>query len=342
MKDKATFNSPLADYMEMHLEKCRRELGESSCTARERHLLDFDRFLVSRSWQTGDPLDEKTMTEWLSGHAPLSGSTIMTYSNSIRMFLRFYSAMTGEHVFIPPLYKARNDYVPHIYSDDEMDAIYELVDNYPYGLSLTLPYIHLEFPTVIRLLEAGGFRLNELITARMAQVDLENGTIKMINTKGMKERYVPLSEPAADLLRQYCRAMKLEDCPDACLFPRRNLREPLCKSDIENRFRKVLVKAGIRPSTPSGHARGPCIHCLRHRFVLKAVRQLIAQGVETGDIAPYLSIYLGHKGIYETEMYMKFYADMFPGEIEKFESYAKSAMPDEAEWDCWMEQGGSR
>ena len=253
------------------------------------------------------------------------------------MFLRFYSQLTGLKTYEPPMYRADDSYVPYIFSDEEMDIIYELVDNYVSGCNNTLPYILLEFPMVIRLLDSNGFRLNELITVKMTEVNLNDGILKMINTKGNKNRLVPLDPEMTYLLQTYCKTMGLKENSDAYLFPRRNFMEPLKGQDITSRFRLVLVKAGIRNErSAKRYAREACVHCLRHRFTMKAIQQLISKGINLEDTVPYLSIYLGHNGIVETETYMKFLVEFFPEELEKFAQYASNFLPDETIWNDWM------
>lgn len=74
--------------------------------------------------------------------------------------------------------------------------------------------------------------------------------------------------------------------------------------------------------------RGPCFHCLRHVFVLNSFKQLTSQGISMDDSVPYLSIYLGHSNLMQTERYMKFTTDMFEDELQKFADYSDSIFPE--------------
>ena len=129
----------------------------------------------------------------------------------------------------------------------------------------------------------------------------------MVNSKNGKQRLVPLDESMAKILKDYCKAMGLEENSPAYLFPRSTSKiEPLKNDDIGSRFRYVLVKAGIRKvRSSSPRSREACLHCLRHRFTLKAIQQLLSLGLALEDALPYLSVYLGHTSVVETEMYMK-------------------------------------
>lgn len=330
------FHSSLAEYFVLHLIERKESLSESSYHRDVSHLHDFDDYLHAASFQCDDRIDEGLITKWTHLHDNMAAKTIMTYVNNVRMFLRFYSKITGTMVYMPPTYPAKDTYVPYLFTDEEMAVIYNQVDNYENGITNALPYILLEFPTIIRLLDSSGFRIAEVCAIQMKDVDLKYGILKLLNTKSDKQRLVPLSDNMAELLCQYCNAMKLVEGTSAYLFPRHDYFEPLKTSDIRNRFRNVLIKAGIREERLYNNERGPCLHCLRHRFVLKAIRLLLSVGITIEDAIPYLSIYLGHKSIRETEKYIKFAADLFPEEMNKFFKASEELYPDERIWDNCM------
>ena len=336
MEENLIFKSSLAGILKLFLQNYKTTVSPTTYARKISHMHDFDEFLVKDGYKEGDPLNEPLLTRWLSTHKELKNGSINFYSNSLRVFLRFYSEYNGKPGYLPPLYKEDDLYMPYLISDDEMECIYNLVDNYNYGPNLASPFIQFEFPMVIRLLDSNGFRLNELLTTKMTEINLRDGVLKMVNTKNERQRLVPLTGSMTELLDTYCKAMGLYEGTEAYLFPKRTFSEPLINTDIANRFRKVLVKVGIRKGTEDFHARGACIHCLRHRFTLNSIKQLLQKGITMEDVVPYLSIYLGHTSISETEKYMKFFADMFPEELDKFGEEATKLLPDESIWNDWM------
>ena len=171
----------------------------------------------------------------------------------------------------------------------------------------------------------------------MTEVYLAQGILKLVKTKNNRQRLVPLSCDMNSILKAYCKVLNLQENSPVYLFPRKNFHEPLKKWDIEDRFRKVLVKAGIRNNRSTNmFAREACIHCLRHRYTLRVIKQLMAENISLEDMIPYISTYLGHKSITQTEAYMKFFADVFPNELEKFGKEASKLLPDKSIWDEWM------
>ena len=51
-------------------------------------------------------------------------------------------------------------------------------------------------------------------------------------------------------------------------------------------------------------------------------------GISTDNSVPYLSIYLGHNSLKETERYMKFTTDMFMDEFQKFAAFSGGVFPE--------------
>ncbi len=222
METNLQFNSSLAKYFVLHLVERKGSLCETSYRRRVYQLHDFDDYLRSESFQCDDRIDEALITKWTHLHNDMAAKTIMTYVNSVRMFLRFYSKASGTVVYMPPTYPAEDSYVPYLFTDEEMAVIYDLVDNYENGNTNGLSFIPLEFPTIIRLLDSSGFRIAEICAIQMKDVDLKYGILKLLNTKRDRQRLVPLSDSMAELLRQYCHAMKLSEGTSAYLFPRHN------------------------------------------------------------------------------------------------------------------------
>ena len=121
MTDELQFKSALAKYFVQHMEERKSSLCDSSYTRNVFQLHDFDNYLYSISFQVGDRIDETLVTKWTHLHDNMAANTIMTYVNSVRMFLRFYSKISGDIVYMPPSYPTNDTYVPYLFSDDEMN-----------------------------------------------------------------------------------------------------------------------------------------------------------------------------------------------------------------------------
>ena len=78
------------------------------------------------------------------------------------------------------------------------------------------------------------------------------------------------------------------------------------------------------------HSIGQCLHCFRHYFAIHSFAQAEQNGRPAEDSVPFLSVYLGHHDMDETEKYLKFSGDMFPEYIELFEDFASGVFAEVA------------
>ena len=67
---------------------------------------------------------------------------------------------------------------------------------------------------------------------------------------------------------------------------------------------------------------------MRHVFAIKSFAQSERRGQHIDDLIPFLSVYLGHEGIYETEKYLKFSNEIFPESIDAFGNFMSGLMPE--------------
>ena len=83
-------------------------------------------------------------------------------------------------------------YVPHVYSDRELAALFAATDRCRYCPEV--PFRHLVMPVLFRTIYACGLRCSEARLLRVADVDVENGVLQIRDSKGGKDRQLPLSE----------------------------------------------------------------------------------------------------------------------------------------------------
>lgn len=289
------------------------------------YLLRFDSFL-SKHVSSRGLLNEELIEQWLS---TLSGksSTIENEVIVIRQFLQYLS-LNGEKTFIPAIPKVHDDYVPYLFNDDELRLIFTSADSIIQHDSKVDPLLVIEFPVIIRLLYSCGLRIGETVRIEIQDVDFTNGLLRLINTKGDKHRLVPMSEGMTDILFRYSCSMGFYRHNEGWLFPSGKTEDHISDRAIKHRFEMILDQNGIRLANRQKHGRGPCLHCMRHVFAFKSFLQAERQGRHLDDAIPYLSIYLGHDSLYETEKYLKFSNEMFPESIDDFGSYMTGLLPE--------------
>lgn len=245
----------------------------------------------------------------------------------IKIFLEHLKSY-GIHAYIPPIPKVSDDYVPYIFSDDEIDRIFSIADALQMGRPYKNTFIHVEFPMILRLMYGSGLRIGETLSLKMKDVALDTGMLTLKYTKGNKQRLVPMHSTLTKILWKYCMAMGIVGYPEAYLFPTVDPTEPVTTHSAQHKFNGILELGDISLIGRKKHQRGPCLHCFRHVFVFKSFANAEKNGCRIDDSVPYLSIYLGHDSLKETEKYLKFSSEMFPEAMELFGDYTAQIFPE--------------
>lgn len=316
-----SFNSIFAESMEQFLLTREASLKERTIVVNRRQLKSLDEYIVVHHITV---LDRATVDGWLS---TLSGSesTIQHTVCTVRLYIIFLNK-SGTKAYIPAVPKCHDDYIPYIFSDDEINSIIETADSYPSRWNNTIPYIGIEFPIIVRIALCCGLRLSECVSLKKKNIHFDDGILIVENSKGNKSRMVPMHQSLTELLEKYCILMNIQN-PDSWLFPGKELSSHVEGEKIYFRFAWVLKANGILTSKER-FERGPCFHCLRHVFVLNSFKQLSTNGISVDNAVPYLSIYLGHSSLVETERYMKFTTEMFKDKFRKFHDFSSSIYPE--------------
>ena len=306
-----------------HLAIRERELAPSSFAVSRRVLLSFDQHLEARKKQERSITEDDVLTWLQPKYAALARGTIAPQVCCLRKFSE-YLRQQGISAYIPPNTKVPDSYVPYLFSETEIRRIFKEVDSmsFPPGGNLRL-----ELPMLLRMLYSCGFRLSELLAVRIGDINFERGFIFLKNTKNRKQRLVPLGNTLTEMLNRYCLAMNLMSSPENYIFPGRSYGTHISRCQVEHVFKELLENLGIY-TRPNEHTKGPCLHCFRHLFAIKSFAQAEQAGRTVNDSIPFLSIYMGHCDLTETEKYLKFSSDMFPENTELFETYTDGVFPE--------------
>jgi integrase/recombinase XerD len=197
-------------------------------------------------------------------------------------------------------------YVPYIYSDRELAALFAATDRCRYCSGV--PFRHLVMPVLFRMIYACGLRCSEARLLRVKDVDIDTGVLQIRDAKGGKDRQLPVSEQLRERLVGY--HAKLVGQPGwEWFFPGATLGVPLTLQNVNRNFRRFLWQARI-PHGGRGH--GPRVHDLRHAMAVNNLRSWFAQGENVDALLPVLQTYLGHSSISDTAYYLHLTAESYP------------------------------
>ena len=289
-------------------------------------LLVFDKYLVQMGVSQKE-LPEKVVSGWMQSLA-VCKRTLVNKVTLIRLFVKYLHSI-GMKAFIPEIPKSANNYVPYLFSDDEIKSIFESADNIAVvGSRASCPHMKLEIPMVLRMLFGCGLRISEALSLKVGDIDFDGGILIMKHTKGNKQRLVPMHESLTAMLQQYCLAMGLTGKLESPLFPSSEHNISMQKYVVHDKFSHILRETDIALKEKAKRERGPCLHCFRHVFAFKSFAQAERNGRTVDDSVPYLSTYLGHETLNETAKYLKFSSDLFPDALERFEDYTLDIFPE--------------
>lgn len=279
-------------------------------------LRQFDRFCVEQGIQ-GPVFTIKDAAKWMRRKDTEATTTHYSRINSIKQFLAFLSQKGYDVVVTRDVRFKPTEFQPHIYTEDEIRRYFQAVDTYE---SVRNRKGVIQYPVLFRLLYCCGTRINETLGIRKQDVDLEKGTIKLLETKNNGQRYIVLNDDLQHLMKQFAEKCFYLLADQDYIFTTSN-RTRISGDAIYEAHRLFLRQAGI---PYLGGGKGPRIHDWRHTMAVRSFKQMTDAGLDMYVALPILSTYLGHKTILATERYVRLTMSMYPYIEEKFASKMKA------------------
>jgi len=276
----------------------------------QRVLAGFDRFCRER-FPAEHILTKEIGLSWSVRKETESVSTFRNRMMPVRELARHLNRLGLDAYLIPlDLTPKSAKYVPHIYTTEELQIFFDVLDRIP--PKKNFPIRHLVIPTFFRLVYCCGLRPVEARKLQVGDVDLLNGCLTIRESKGHKDRIVPLAEDMLALCRRYhslvCRIM-----PGRVLFFPSSNGTLYTKKWAEKTFRIQWAKTGICQSGPNP----PRIYDLRHSFVTHRLYLWMKDGKDVTAYLPYLSAYIGHAQLSDTA----YYIHLVPGIFEEMAAF---------------------
>ncbi|WP_026508615.1 tyrosine-type recombinase/integrase, partial [Butyrivibrio sp. MC2013] len=208
-------------------------------------------------------------------------------------------------------------YDAHIFTDDELERFFKAVDASK-SVPSECPYRALVMPVFFRILYTSGMRVSELRLAKLRDVNLDEGYIRVRQGKNQKDRLVPIHPKLVEKCIYLKSQIHQSSSEDEFFF----MIRPGCEMKLFNvyhNFRRYLEKAQI-PHT----GRGPRVHDFRHTYCVNLLRKWAGEEKDLMAYLPYMRTMLGHESFEETAYYLKLTAAAFPSIRESLDK----AFPD--------------
>jgi integrase len=215
-------------------------------------------------------------------------------------------------------------YTPYIFSERELGLVLTAVDRMcATGIST---HSDLVFPLVFRMLVGCGTRITETLQVERKDIDLENRTVLLRNTKNGKQRIIAMAESLVERCRQYAvNGQSVRGFNSSRWFFPNKEGMPYSSTSAYCVYRKALRLSGI---SHGGKGKGPRLHDLRHTFAVRLLNRWVSEGRSLTTALPYLAIYMGHEGLKASQHYLRLTAVMFPELIRTVEKQYGWVIPE--------------
>jgi integrase/recombinase XerD len=160
--------------------------------------------------------------------------------------------------------------LPQVLSMDEVRDVLTVLSNLKHRAVLTTVY-------------SAGLRVSEVVALKPADIDSHRMLIRVVQSKGNKDRYTVLSTVALELLREYWKKFR----PKEWLFETKP-NVAMSTRTVEIIFKNALSKTKIQKKVG--------VHCLRHSFATHLMEQ--------GTALPVIQQLLGHRSLKTTSIYL--------------------------------------
>jgi integrase/recombinase XerD len=195
-----------------------------------------------------------------------------SYQNQIVNAIKLYFATIQNKVIeIEKIHRPKTEKIlPNVLSKQEVKLILNAHSN-------------IKHKTMLSLIYSCGLRRSELLHLKPTDIDSKRGIVIIRQSKGKKDRIVPLSTKILEMLRRYYLDFK----PSVWLFEGQNKGEMYAAKSLQSVLKQALQKARItKPVT---------LHWLRHSYATHLL--------ENGTDLRYIQELLGHNSSKTTEIY---------------------------------------
>jgi len=287
----SNFTSKFAPAIDAML-KYRVALGMSE-TSLNNQLRRFDGYCAEH-YPSDDSLTKEMVFGWLTTRAEKTLTNVGADAGAIRRLGEYLNAI-GQPSYILPdgFYPIKSGFVPYIFTDMELRALFVAIDALPRTRNSTEATIA---PVLFRIIYTCGLRPNEGRELFCENVNLDNGEIYVTNTKKKKDRIVVMSVDMLAMCKKYLNRKLPES---KYFFPRRD-GKAYTVAQIDRLFKKCWADANPGVSDlPSVRT-----YDLRHRFASARLNRWLDEGADLNNKLAYLRAYMGHKDLSETAYYI--------------------------------------
>lgn len=223
----------------------------------------------------------------------LSSNTIARNMGVFRNFCHFLKYQKNIDCYqIPPkLYpQNHNNHIPYVFTKKEIKIIYSNLYT-PLNNPHYTYYHQKAYPLIIKILYQTGMRIGEVLNLKLEDYKRDISVFEVKDTKNGEDRYVAFDEKLSRQIASFCDKFFYNVSDNEKLFK-------ISECAVLIYFKKVLRLFNIKLND-----NGPCLHSLRHTFVVHSIENAMKNKNDVNTILPILQVQLGHKSLNSLSYY---------------------------------------
>ena len=292
------FISNLAPLMEQYAKY--RQASQKWSSDSQAKMRSFDRY-CKEHYPESDHLTQEMADNYFKKKSSETINSSRERCSIVSEFIKYLQSRNLTDIKVPERpKKQRRTYIPHAFTHEELKNFFDACDSIqctPGRLDLKIRRITV--PVIFRLIYSTGMRTVEARLLKRDNVNLSNGIVSIVDTKGYNEHYIVLHDSMLKLIQAYDKAMNQ-------LLPG---REYFFSSRKKNHFHQAWLTENfsiIWNSINSSHATA---YDLRHNYAVANINRWTDEGFDFYDKIAYLSKSMGHVCLEST----KYYYSIVPG-----------------------------
>ncbi len=274
----------------------------------QRVLFDFDHFISMRTNPTlyANTIEPKHIRQWLK-HMKCSFNEQRRKIYILKRFFDYlicigdWSNNSADIVLEEFGSPNATKFRPLIFTKPQIAQVLKVAKSLP--KTRTFPLRAHVCYTIIAMLYALGLRHSEARNLRICDVNLDQFTLAIVQTKFHKSRVVPFGPKMAQAIEAYLAVRRKLFSPvkdhDPLFITFRLV--PISGNTLWKTFQDIIDIAGIE-SFPC-YSR-PRLHDLRHTFAVHRLLRWYQEGVDVQSKLLQLSTFMGHSEIHSTQIYL--------------------------------------
>lgn len=243
-----------------------------------------------------------TVTKELADAWSVQRSTECLNSRNIRVSvlrqLSKYILSLGENAYIPPHTQSGEIKIAHVFSAQELQEFFTGLETLKPAAGKYPGMMLIECKVIFRLYYCFGMRASEPLELKWENVNLEEGWMKILQSKGYKDRILWIPDDMLGMLNEYKNTIKRFFPETEYVFPGIKPGIHINEITVRNYFLRTLATTSC-----ASIANPPTIKSFRHTFVVDRLNSWMAAGENINEKIPYLCKFLGHSSIHESLYY---------------------------------------